>query len=253
MKGIDFARSSAASDKGPQFEWVEVRSKKKVRVPSPVPVRKIFKRIVSELPPSKPPALQKSSVFSRLDLGGVPDSALVHHPSRRVWVPRFHLCSSPLDVQNGGDHGIDLSLNLGASRSPDRQLQRSFAQVVSQGPPPLSGANCVPLGPAQRPLLVRPRSPRPASGVSSGSCSRCFSTAHLRSECGGRIRCSACFRLGHINSLCRFPPRFPRLSANPLFSNQIKANGWEGLNVSRRFGLGRPLPPGPSCSSVPIC
>ncbi|CAO2038590.1 unnamed protein product [Urochloa humidicola] len=57
-------------------------------------------------------------------------------------------------------------------------------------------------------------------------CSRCLSNFHSRPACRSRIRCTSCFHLGHISSLYNFPPQFPGLSTDRIFSSQTNANSW---------------------------
>lgn len=67
------------------------------------------------------------------------------------------------------------------------------------------------------------------------SCSHCFSKRHSRPNCKSHTRCSACFRLGHVTFSCRFPPRFPGLSKDRIFSSQLHTATWDPTVVSTWF------------------
>lgn len=217
------------ADRGPNFDWVEVKSKKNRRVQSPVPVHRVFNRLKSDLNFST--AQAKQSVFSRLDFSNVPLTpvANTNHACAQVWVPR-----SPVH-QADDEHEVDLSLNLGTNFKPVQNKTRSYlAATISDINPILTGANHVPIG-AQASANPRPSfGPCPESSFAA-PCTRCLSSSHHKGNCSGRIRCVGCFRLGHMAQSYQFPPRFPGLSEWPLFSSQVEINCWDKNKVSRWF------------------
>lgn len=89
--GISFARCSTLSDSGPQYDWKEVKNKKSNRKASLIPVKRGFKRILSDLASSGGSA--KQSVFSRLDFNSVPDKNFVANP---IGSPRVQNVIGPL-------------------------------------------------------------------------------------------------------------------------------------------------------------
>lgn len=232
------------SDSGPTYDWQKVQARKSVHKPSPVPVQKVFNWIFTDLRSSD--AGNKNSVSSRLDFSYVHDRNLVqplcscdanHQPIQKVWVPRTQ---TSLPVHGARD---EQGANPGPSVSNFQNDKRSFLQAVfegeSNGPSSsnvnvLTGANTVTLGPHVPSVFHR----------LVGPCSCCFSHLHGRASCFVPIRCAKCFRLGHVASRCRFPPRFPGLSKNPSFYNQINLNCWDSAEVAQWFKKSLPLPGG---------
>lgn len=212
-QGIIFARKSSLADRGPVFDWQEVKSKKSAKKLSHSG-QKIFKRILQDLP--VPARKDKPSVFSHLDFRSVPDSHLAFKSANstgKAWVPRVQKNLSGSFKTD--EPGINVSLSLGGQSGSFQTEKRSFAQPVTLGSSPvLTGANSIPIGPKRQPQSLPRR-------LLVGPCTWCFSSRDSKNTCSGRIRCSSCFRPGHVADYCRFPPRFPGLLKNPIFSNQV--------------------------------
>lgn len=205
-KGATFARKSTLVDRGPIFEWEEVRSKKGSRPPSPrVPA--VFNRIRSDLHiPRQPTPQQRNSVFSQISFNNIPDSAFEKSPPlhSKIWMPKSQI---PPSSQK---HTVDSSLNLGVQNFPLRasfkeavtsnlnQIKKAtFAEAVS-GPSnfPLSGASLVPLGSHWRKVSLPQHGKVMFSslGRSDLCCnvprSRCLSSRHSRAACKSCICCT---------------------------------------------------------------
>lgn len=196
-------------------------------MPSPIPVKKIFNRLRSDLAFSGVQATK--SVFSRLDFSNMP---LTPVPAvQKVWRQR-----SPeyTPVQDSSDEqGVDLSLNLNSKFKSVHFGKRSYLDaVVSDFNPVLTGANRVPLG--HQDFASNGPEANSSKKALKGPCFRCFSPSHHRNACVGRIRCVACFRLGHVAQAC-LSPRFPGLSGSPLFSGPVDFNCWDMTMVWRWF------------------
>jgi hypothetical protein len=162
-------------------------------------------------------------VFSRLNFRSVPDLNLQ---------PNHLPCSSPPRPNHGGSFLSRAAINS------NRHAVNSNP-VASDGPHFLSGANAVPLG-------NRPPKPKPTLWP---SCSRSLSNFHTRPNYRSSTRCTACFRLGHVAFSCRFPPRFPGLSKDGVFSTQIRSVAWDPLITATWFNS---MTSGASASAPPM-
>jgi hypothetical protein len=128
-----------------------------------------------------------------------------------------------------------------------------FNSNCSQAPF-LSGANLVPLG--KKGFSAQSRTD-PRANLFSGSkgrtsCSRCLSNAHSRPNCNSSTRCNSFFRLGHIAISCRFPPRFPGLPKDRIFSCHLRSDTWDPTSVATWFTQSRSLNGGASEVNPPI-
>jgi hypothetical protein len=198
-------------DSGPHFEWVPAKQKKSASSYAAVVSRG------GRSPNSRVGNTQ--SMFSSLSFRSVPDLNL--QPDKQP-------CSSPLSFNHGGSF---LSRSTANSKS-----------VGSDGPPFLSGANAVPLGNKHsKPTAGKP-TVRP-------SCSRCLSNFHTRPNCRLSTRCTACFRLGHVAFPFRFPPWFPSLSKDGVFSTQVHSVAWDPLTTATWF---KSMTSGASTSIPPV-
>lgn len=203
---------------------------------------KVFNRILSNL--RQVDQQPKSSIFSRLCFNQVPDASFLRtNPPKQAWIPK-----------SVAEHCLeeDCSLNLGIQNSNSHLKKVSFAEVLmgTYTPPPLTGANSVPVGPSRAPIscaksatgAVRLLGRSAQSGLLGRyRCSRCFSSSHSRADCHNRLKCSSCFHFGHAAATCHFPPRFPGLSKNPTFSNQINLNCWDIASVALWFRSAPPM------------
>ena len=225
--GFDLAKSNSIKDSRPQYDWVQVKSKKstqrsfvdvvKTRIPDlnkaanmEIPAKNVFSRISKDLAPR--------SVFSWLRFSAhAKNTVNSNHIS-----PRFRATSTGLlSVTN---QAINLDLNLRSANS---------------NPPPLTGSNSVPLGPRH-------------SSLGRANCSRCLSFSHLRPNCTFSVRCNACFRLGHVANSCRFPPRFPGLSMECPSTFQPCAGDWSRLPLSHWFQPQLRMTDGPNPQLAPV-
>lgn len=230
--------------KVPNLIGSKSKIKKKEAKKSPVPVKKVFHRILSDLKATK--AHDKPSIFSRLNFVNVPDQIFSRSPlpTRQAWAPKATVHAQ------GDEQGDNLAFNQDANfLFPIQNAKRSFAQVVMNNNFVLTGENSVPIGPDQ-PMQPVPLLHNSQSGF--GPCTRCLSRSHNRALCKNRIKCTSCFRLGHIASLCRFLPRFPGLSQNPVFSNQIKFTLWSHFNIDGWFALARTMTGGDTPRLAPL-
>jgi hypothetical protein len=230
--GLARARISSTSDSGPRFEWVPAKKQK-----SAFPVNS-FASTASQGRRSPIQSADKTnSVFSRLNFRTVPDRNLQpnHSPCSSPCCPNqpnLSPCSSPRRPNHGGSF---LSRGTVISNCPTSNSNR----VPPGGPHFLSGANAEPLG-------NRYSKPKPTQRP---SCSRCLSNFHTRPNCRSRTRCTACFRLGHVAFSCRFPPRFPGLSKDGVFSTQIRSVAWDPLFTATWF---KSMTSGASPSAPPV-
>jgi hypothetical protein len=189
QSGLASARISRTLDQGPCYEWQLIKSPKRS---SKVAGHHSFADVVRV-------GLQvPNSVFSRLDFGSVPDSALGSS---------VRPCSS----DHHGPSIMDHSRQGVHSRQGDHSRQ-GFSNV------PLTGANSIPL------LKV------PNQHFSRVNCSRYFSNYHSCPNCRAPVRCLACFRYGHIADSCRYPARFLGLSSRRLFSSHMGGSKWKDVN-----------------------
>jgi hypothetical protein len=213
--GLARARLSSTSDSGPRFEWVPAKKQKSVSSCAAA---------TSQGRSSPNRSIGKSkSVFSRLNFRSVPDLNLQ---------PNHLPCSLPQRPNHGWSF---LSRAAIDSNRPASNSNR----VASDGPHFLSGANAVPLG-------NRPSKPKPTQRP---SCSRCLSNFHTWPNCHSSTRCTACFQLGHVAFSCRFPPRFPGLSKDGVFSTQIRSVAWDPLFTATWFKY---MTSGASASAPPV-
>jgi hypothetical protein len=213
--GLARAHLSSTSDSGPRFEWVPAKKQKSVNsLAAAAPQgRSSPNRGVGK----------SNSVFSRLNFRSVPDLNLQ---------PNHLPCPSPQRPNHGGSFLSRAAIN---SNRPASNSNR----VALDGPHFLSGANAVPLG-------NRPSKPKPTQRP---SCSRCLSNFHTRPNCRSSTRCTACFRLGHVAFSCRFPPRFPGLSKDGVFSTHIRSVAWDPLITATWF---KSMASGASTSVPPV-
>lgn len=264
-KCIDGARRSVLLDSVPLYDWQEVKAKKLAPNPSSVlhsiPAKHVFNSISSDINKgSAKQSFPKCSIFSRLDFNATPDHVLTNSALHlgKIWIPKSKLAPQVSDsilnlnspsIGSGDNQGINLSLNLGPSPKP------SFVEVLKNGQPlVLSGANLQHLGPFNGRNLAPSLSPKLVSVLGSPQWSRYFSMAHPHWACYSRIRCGDCFHFGHVSASCSFHPRFPGLSAQPSFTNQIAINAWTNATVQGWFHGNKSLPGGTSTLVAPyVC
>lgn len=151
----------------------------------------------------QPFGIGSRSVFSRINFRSVPDLNLQ---------PDFHQRSSPQSFST--NHG------------PNFQSHSNFENPGSTF---LSGANRVPLGPRFNtqgsPFSQAGRAhPRPKGRP---FCVRRLSNFHTRSNCNSSTRCTSSFRLGHVVFSSKFPPWFPSLTQDRIFSSHLWYASWD--------------------------
>ncbi|CAN6305510.1 unnamed protein product [Urochloa humidicola] len=246
LRGISKARRSVLTDRGPLYDWEEVRSRKNKVATSPISVHKVFKRISTDLHAAKP------SVFSRLNFSSVPDDHLQQQSNNSQSIPANHTQTRwtekrwvPVQTQVPRSKPINFGENFA------HHQRETFVEVVKKVKSPiLSGTNSVPLEQFKNPVAQGHYKRQPFGPASSKSpvhqCSRCFSHQHLRPACTQRVRCKRCYRLGHISFSCPFPPRSLGLPKAPSFPDQPCHNGKKVPETSSWFRRPQSLNGGPN-------
>ncbi|CAN6220778.1 unnamed protein product [Urochloa humidicola] len=201
-KGLSAAALSAISDQGPQFLWQEVKSRKS---------KKSYAEVTKSRPPNKQPPLmganktpinrapRRQSVFSRLNLAGVPDANLqVSSPEQ--WRAKFADGSRPSKRP---------AFSATLQGRPSFQAEKgATVQNHSNG-------------------FGNPRGQYGSFDQNLITCIRCLSSSHPRISCNNNIRCFACGIFGHIRATCPTAPGgSPRHeSSNTFGATKLPATG----------------------------
>lgn len=254
--GIELARKFIASSQGRFFEWVQVDSTRKTKSvltgANAIPVKRnnsnqaqkrisVFNRLneadLQRNAGSSNGKSTRNSVFSRLGHMTYPSNRSSSSSHSHAFDLFQHDTNSDTEfaepvggranpVARQDKQGVNGASAPGRFSSAHQSFKRNSNDSLNLGFS-LGHGYPRPTGP-----IVMGSS---FSRFDNGPCVRCMSYRHSKAFCCNSVRCLLCFRLGHIAVNCKFPPRFPGLTDDRVFSKTISPGDWSSFNPARWF------------------